>query len=659
MKRSISRPARGVLAGCLAVAAVAAILVFAPGASAATAPCDVVARSEVGRLLGSTSTPTDVTVESLPGCRYGIAGGLTLDLLVRSDGSDGFALLRDLHAPRDRRVIDDYVDEATFGWGRGSTLDLIARRGDTVVLARLAGDDRSSGFTSTDPTRDAPNGDVAGTRVGSAMWALVTKAFAHVSDVDAPSADDLAGLWRTDDITPCAPASTASTRISRLSMADGSVEARKVTGDTCLDDRLTDFKGTVAGSGGSGLAYGLGTGSSAAGVPYRLTIRSPERIRLTGQSGTLRYTLDYERLSWPGLDEPSSVLLGIPSPSQALTAKNVALATVLSVLLFGLVFFPTTLFNSTLEANLEHYAAMVERLAGRFRRFRPPRRSAAAESLDATPTVPWWQRPAGVAVYLAGSGALYSLMQPGWGPNLATFITFVGFVASLVMSSVVSVAATRIYYGFRYRDGGGHPQIAGSTLAIAAASVAASRAVGFVPGYLYGVVVGWDPNHDGDEFDRGRVVAFNAALNVVAAVVMWLLIPVCRNLGSDDPNSLASIPLSVVAGVFVGSVHNLTIGLIPVEFLPGRILQRHRRTTWLALWATGGFLYSLVLLKPGLVTADSGSIVGTCLLAAVSSVVALTFWGYHRRRITTPAAAGVAVAAAEAAREPDARIPPP
>jgi len=236
--------------------------------------------------------------------------------------------------------------------------------------------------------------------------------------------------------------------------------------------------------------------------------------------------------------------------------------------------------------------------------------------------------------YLVGSGALYSLMQPGWGLNLATFITFVGFVASLVVSSIISVGATRIYYGFRYRNGTGRPEIAGSTLALAAVSVTASRLVGFVPGYLYGVVVGWDPDHDGDEFDRGRVVAFNAALNVAASVLMWLLIPVCRGLGTDDPNSLASIPLAVVTGVFVGSVHNLAIGLIPLEFLPGRILQRHRRSTWLALWITGGFLYTLVLLKPGLTTADSGSIVGTCILAAVSGGVAVMFWAYHRRRIT-------------------------
>jgi len=256
----------GISTCLLTLAAVAVVVSFAPSASAATAPCDVVARDDVSRLLGSTSTPTEVTVESTPGCRYSTSGGLIFDVTVRADGSDGFALLRDLHPPRERREIDDYVDEALFAWGRASALDLIARRGDTVVLARVTGEDPASGFDSTDPRRDAPNDDVAATKVGSAAWALVTKAFARVSDADGPTADDLSGLWRTDDITPCAPSSTASTRISRISTADGSVTARKVTGDTCLDNELTDFQGTVDGSGGSGLAYGLGAGSSTAPI---------------------------------------------------------------------------------------------------------------------------------------------------------------------------------------------------------------------------------------------------------------------------------------------------------------------------------------------------------------------------------------------------------
>lgn len=613
-------------------------VIFAAGGSsagAAVGPCEALPQPDVARLIGSTSNPQEVVVDSLPGCRFSIGGDLVLDVVVSDRGSDEYRKRHDSFDAANRREIEGYVDEALFGWGVGPAFDLVARRGDTVVALRLVGQDPSTGFDSSDPLRDAPGENPAGTKVGSAMWALATKVFAEVSDAEAPTSEDLSGLWRTNDITPCAPETDIATRISRVTASGGQIRAVKVTGDTCLDDGQPDFEGTSTAAAGSGLAFGIGTGSNTAGVPYELSVLGPERIRLAGQTGTLRYTTDYERLSWPGLDSSSSVLLGIPSPSQALTAKNVALATALSVVLFSLVIFPTTLFNSTLEANLDRYTELVARLR---QRLGFPVRSTGPNVVTRPRT--FWEKPAGVLVYLVGSGLLYSLMQPGWGLNRATLITVVGFIASLLATSAISVISTRVYYGFRYRDGGGRPAIEGSTLGIAAVSVAASRAVGFLPGYLYGVVVGWTPNHDGDEFDRGRVVAFNAALTAIVAVVAWMLIPVCRNFGGPDPDSLKMLPLGVVAGLFVGSAHTLTIGLIPLEFLPGRTLKKHRRITWIVLWVIGGFLYSLVLLKPGLVTADSGSIFGTLALAAAFSVLALGFWAYHRPKPTPPVIPG-------------------
>jgi hypothetical protein len=43
-------------------------------------------------------------------------------------------------------------------------------------------------------------------------------------------------------------------------------------------------------------------------------------------------------------------------------------------------------------------------------------------------------------------------------------------------------------------------------------------------------------------------------------------------------------------------------------------------------------MFVLILLRPGLVSGASRNIVGTCALVAISSLFAIGFWAYERRR---------------------------
>ena len=309
--------------------------------------------------MGPTSSPVDATVDGEAACRLEI-GDLTLEVIADYDGA-GFNELRAGYPSQSRQPIDDYVDGAFFGWGTDGSLALIATRGDKVIALRVAG--RADTFDSVDPAASAPDGDISGSEMGSDLWILATDVFQRTADVESPTLDDLSGLWRTSDVTPCPPARTVGVRVSRFVAGDGSLRATKVAGDSCLDTGQVDFDGTINGNRGAGLAFG-NQAAAASGTAYELTVVSPVVLRLTGQAGTLRYTLEYQRLSWPGLTSTTggSSLLGIPSPTEALTAKNVALTGVLSVVLFALVVFPSTLFDSTLQANLVHYRARIARL---------------------------------------------------------------------------------------------------------------------------------------------------------------------------------------------------------------------------------------------------------------------------------------------------------
>ncbi len=620
---------------CLAFIAACSTIAVAESMSGATVDaCSSVDGAAVAKLFGPTSTPANTVVDGVAACRMTVNDTMTLVGIDTRGGTPEFNRRRDGYSPGSTQAIHGYVDGAFFGWGINGSLDFVARRGAETTIFSLTGASTQLGFDSADPKASSPSGDVSGSVVGSGLWVLTTHLFANNAGTAArATTDDFQGLWRTTDITPCAPSGNIGVRVSRFANQHGSLTATKIAGDACLANGSIDFQGSTDGHHGSGLAFGdLGLGSQAQGTTYQFNVASPTLVRLTGAAGTLRYTRDYERLSWPSLNGSSpttSTLLGIPSPSDALTAKNVALTGLLSTLLFLIVVFPTMLFNSTLEANLDHYRVLLARLRKRL----PTRLPKPLQALGARSNI--WQTPRGIAVYLLVAGLLFSLMQPGWGPNLATIITFVGFLGALLATSTLGVIATRVYLSFRYKQGGGKPRIEPSTLGIAAVCVAASRIVGFVPGYLYGVFVSWETQHQRDDFDRGRIVAFSSSLTLSAAIVAWLLVPACRDFGGDA-GSLKMIPLSIVSGVFVGAVHALTIGLLPLHFLPGKVLRDHSPRTWLVLWASGGFLFVLVLLRPGLVSGETRSIVGTSILATVLSALAVAYWAYHRSRVTTP-----------------------
>lgn len=607
-------------------------------ASAADGACSIVDAPTVGRLFGPAGAPLDTIVGGQPACRVTANGTLTLDVIDTRGGSDEFTRQLATHPSGSAQAISGYVDGAFFGWGVNGALDFVARRGDQTTTLRLTGTDTRSNFDANDPQASAPGGDLSGSQVGSSMWVLMTDVFSRDTSIGVPATvDDLSGLWRTADITPCAPQGQLGVRVSRFTDDGGALRSAKVAGDSCLANASTDFEGSTTGGRGTGQSFGgLGTSIPGAGTPYELTVASPTSVSLTGQAGTLRYTLEYERLSWPGLSPlgNSSSLLGIPSPSEALTVKNVALTGVLSVLLLLMVVLPTTLFNSALEANLDHYRLLVARIRARLR----------ARVPGADGRVSFWRRPRGMAIYIVSAGLLFSLMQPGWGPNSATLVSFIGFVGAVVVTSVFGMIATRTYLSFRYKQGTGHTLVEPFTLGIAALFVLASRLVGFLPGYMYGVLVGWESTHGRDEYDRGRIVAFGSAIAFIAAVVAWLLIPVCRTLGAPRPNAVESMPLSIVGGVFVSCTEALTIGLIPLHFLPGKLLRNHNRRLWMAMWGGGGFLFVLVLLRPGVVSGASRNVWGTCLLALVSSVLAVIFWltQRNRDRQVMPATASIA-----------------
>jgi hypothetical protein len=117
----------------------------------------------------------------------------------------------------------------------------------------------------------------------------------------------------------------------------------------------------------------------------------------------------------------------------------------------------------------------------------------------------------------------------------------------------------------------------------------------------------------------------------VLAIVAWLTFTPLQHLASGGA-FFDQLPLGLAGGLVTGALEFIVIGLIPLRFLPGHTLRKWNPRVWFASYLGGAFLFSLVLLRPGLVEAHDSSVAWTVGIAIAFAVGSIAFWGYFRER---------------------------
>ena len=241
-----------------------------------------------------------------------------------------------------------------------------------------------------------------------------------------------------------------------------------------------------------------------------------------------------------------------------------------------------------------------------------------------------WGRPAGLGLYLVVSAVLYSGLQPGWGFNWATWVSALAFLVTLALTTAISLGVTVAGLRRRPEGAGGHPVVEFRTLVIAAICVARPRLIGFVPGYLYGIVARFEADEESAEVHQAATIRGASVVVLASSVGAWFVVGPLRSLaGGHHP--LVGLPAAIAAGLFMGGVESLMIGLLPIELLPGATLPKHHRHAWKLLWGAGGFLAALALFRPGLVNAQGRSAWLILAAAVVYAGGAVAFWALTRR----------------------------
>ena len=393
---------------------------------------------------------------------------------------------------------------------------------------------------------------------------------------------------------------------------------------------------TVLGGGGLGAALigALGTfwAVRRPNSAWRLAVGMVSLLMLIGGAG-----LVLQQFWVP--DAPATALhvsaftQSVIAPAQASIDPSVLVQSAgLALLLVILMPFPSELFNKTLEENLDRIRAGMRRVPvlGHFAA-EPP--SAPAEPPSASAEGTRALHALGIGAFVLVSGLLYGLLDPGFGPKADSAVTFLGFVAALLAVTWAANLPRRAMHWSLSGDRGRLHAVPGA-LVIAAACVLISRVAGFLPGYLYGLVLGYTFARNLEEAPTARSHAMGAWWMLGLAAVCWLMLGAARSPGIAGTLP-GAIGQTVLAALLVAGIEGIVFGFVPLRFLPGEHVFRWRRSQWGILYAIGLFGFIWVVLNPanGLVAATQHGSLGTALGLFIGfGLFSVLFWGYFRFR---------------------------
>jgi hypothetical protein len=318
----------------------------------------------------------------------------------------------------------------------------------------------------------------------------------------------------------------------------------------------------------------------------------------------------------PGRPPPGGFVHSIPAPTQVSSEPLViAQSLALAGLIVLLMPFPAQLFNSTLET---HYATVR-------RWFRLDKISQAAGRVSG-----FWDSFVGIVLFVLLSAVIYALLDPSLRLDLGGAATIVGLAIGIVLTSVIASApslvdALRNNGKWRLR---GLP----ATLLVGLACVVISRLTGFLPGYLYGVVLGFVFARELTRAEQGRANGLAAALMLVMALLAWLALTL---IGPDPDGFVAVIMATALTTLLVAGLEAVVFGLLPFRFLPGEPLHATNRLLWAALLLIGAFCFFHILINPasGYLSSTARTPLFTIVaLFLAFALVSVAFWAYFRNK---------------------------
>jgi hypothetical protein len=281
--------------------------------------------------------------------------------------------------------------------------------------------------------------------------------------------------------------------------------------------------------------------------------------------------------------------------------------------LLFLVPFPAEIFNNTLA---EHH----DEILGWFRRRKNRARSR------------FWSSAWGVLVFLAASALLYGFLDPAFGINASSASTFAGLLIGVAVTTFGFALPTLVLRRVKAKEWG-RLRALPLALLIGIGCVVLSRLIGFLPGYLYGIVLGVAFTREVSDQQEANEGAVASTFVLALAVGSWVMLGLVR--AGSGAGVLTDLVEAALATVVVSGFEALTIGLLPLGGMPGKALFDRKKLWWIVIWGLSvlAFFHALVNPQSGYL-ADSALVpVATTIgLLVAFTLLSFALWGFFRLR---------------------------
>ena len=306
-----------------------------------------------------------------------------------------------------------------------------------------------------------------------------------------------------------------------------------------------------------------------------------------------------------------SLVSSVPSITD-LNLDPIVVATSLAVTA-GVVFlvpFPAEMFNNTLASHHEEIRRWFRR--------RPQDDQVRK----------FWDRPAGLLAFIVVGALLFGFLDPSFGPNGDSVAVFIGLLIGVVVTTLGFALPTLVLRRAKSKEWG-RLRALPIALIVGVGCVVLSRVIGFVPGYLYGIVIGLAFTREVSDEDEAREVAASAVVLLGVAILSWVALGAIRS--GEGSGFGVDVGEAALATITVAAFEALTIGLLPLRGMPGRKLFANRRKWWIVIWgiAVLAFFHALINPESGYLTESTLVPVATTIaLLVLFGAVSVGLWGF-------------------------------
>ena len=308
-----------------------------------------------------------------------------------------------------------------------------------------------------------------------------------------------------------------------------------------------------------------------------------------------------------------TLVSAVPTPMDLnLDPLVIATSVAITAGLLFLVPFPAEIFNNTLAAHHDEILGWVRRGKREGRRF--------------------WDSAWGILLFLVASALLYGFLDPGFGFNPSSVSTLAGLLIGVAITTFGFALPTLVLRRARSKEWGRLHALP-LALLVGIGCVVLSRVIGFLPGYLYGIVLGVAFTREVSDQQEAGEVAVASAFVLALSVGSWVMLGLAR--GSSRAGVMADLGEAALATVVVSGFEALTIGLLPLGGMPGKVLFDQKKLWWIVIWGLSVLAFFHALVNP-----QSGYLIDSALVPVATTIGLLggftlfsfALWGFFRLR---------------------------